>query len=619
MTQRIDRRRATRSCCCRSARCCSTTDSIERFRTGYRELFGSRRRRPALRGGVSAGAAPCRHGALAAAVPRAAGDAVRLLPRARSSGSTTRSRRRSTRGSELIADYYDARAEDRRQGRHARRRRLQAGAARAALSRAARMGRAARAATASASSPASTRRPRRRTPSTRRPPATKLRPGAHGAGRQPVRRGARPRRRPPTRPAAGSWSPATPRARRPPARICCSEHGVTTPVPVADYAMVPRPAGRRVGVAVLPLEHGFVPTAWRSSPSRTSSATGCRGRPAQARGRRALHRRGVGADAAATWSSIVDHGIGRYEGLETLEVAGRAARLPASCIYAGGDKLFVPVENIEVLSPLRRRGRRASQLDRLGGVAWQSRKARLKQRIARHGRPADPHRRRARSCSRGEAMSPPEGLYEEFCARFPYAETDDQLHGDRRRARRPGVGQADGPADLRRRRLRQDRGGAARRLRRGHGGQAGRGGRADDAAGAPALPTFTERFAGPAGADRAGCRAWSPAKEAKEIKDGARRTARSRSSIGTHALLGQERRVQGPRPGDRRRGAAFRRRAQGAAEGAARRRACADADRDADPAHPAAGAVRRARDEPHRHAAGRPPGGAHLRHAVRPA
>ena len=52
---------------------------------------------------------------------------------------------------------------------------------------------------------------------------------------------------------------------------------------------------------------------------------------------------------------------------------------------------------------------------------------------------------------------------------------------------------------------------------------------------------------------------------------------------------------------------------------AARRGARADADRDADPAHAAAGADRRARAVAHRHAAGRPAGGAHLRLAVRPA
>jgi len=120
----------------------------------------------------------------------------------------------------------------------------------------------------------------------------------------------------------------------------------------------------------------------------------------------------------------VDHGIGRYDGLETLTVGGA----PHDCIrviYAGEDKLFVPVENIEVLS---RYGSEIAgvQLDKLGGVGWQARKAKLKNRIrdmaeqliqvaaARHLRKAD-------------AYAPPEGLYDEFAARFPYAETDDQL------------------------------------------------------------------------------------------------------------------------------------------------------------------------------------------------
>ena len=87
--------------------------------------------------------------------------------------------------------------------------------------------------------------------------------------------------------------------------------------------------------------------------------------------------------------------------------------------------------------------------------------------------------------------------------------------------------------------------------------------------------------------------------------------------VGTHALLGKTDQVQGPRPHRRRRGAAFRRRAQGEAQTAARRGARADADRDADPAHAATGALRRARNVDHRHAAGRSAGGAHLRLAVR--
>src|SRR5262245_48821013 len=74
-----------------------------------------------------------------------------------------------------------------------------------------------------------------------------------------------------------------------------------------------------------------------------------------------------------------DHGIGRFDGLTTITALGH----PHDCLeigYAGGDKLYLPVENIELLS---RYGSADGlvQLDRLGGVGWQTRKARLKQRL----------------------------------------------------------------------------------------------------------------------------------------------------------------------------------------------------------------------------------------------
>ncbi len=118
-----------------------------------------------------------------------------------------------------------------------------------------------------------------------------------------------------------------------------------------------------------------------------------------------------------------EHGIGRYDGLVTLEVAGA----PHDCLrvlYASDDKLFVPVENIEVLS---RYGSEESavQLDRLGAASWQSRKAKVKKRIKDIADQliAVAAERQLRD---GEVMAPPEGLYDEFAARFPYPETDDQ-------------------------------------------------------------------------------------------------------------------------------------------------------------------------------------------------
>ena len=74
-----------------------------------------------------------------------------------------------------------------------------------------------------------------------------------------------------------------------------------------------------------------------------------------------------------------DHGIGRYEGLTQIPVGTG----PHDCValeYAGGDKLYVPVENIDVLSRYGSESEGVA-LDRLGGEAWQRRKSRMKERI----------------------------------------------------------------------------------------------------------------------------------------------------------------------------------------------------------------------------------------------
>ncbi|MBF9033614.1 transcription-repair coupling factor [Rhodobacterales bacterium HKCCE2091] len=118
----------------------------------------------------------------------------------------------------------------------------------------------------------------------------------------------------------------------------------------------------------------------------------------------------------------VDHGVGRYNGLETVTAMGA----PHECIaleYAGGDRLFLPVENIELLS---RYGHEEGLLDRLGGGAWQAKKAKLKQRIREI---ADRLIRIAaeRELRHAPVLEPPGEMWEAFAARFPYEETDDQL------------------------------------------------------------------------------------------------------------------------------------------------------------------------------------------------
>ena len=118
----------------------------------------------------------------------------------------------------------------------------------------------------------------------------------------------------------------------------------------------------------------------------------------------------------------VDHGIGRFVGLEVITAAGAAHE----CIYleyAEGSKLYLPVENIELLSKY---GHEEGLLDRLGGGAWQAKKARLRERIREI---ADKLIRVAaeRALRRAPVLEPPPGMWDAFSARFPYTETDDQL------------------------------------------------------------------------------------------------------------------------------------------------------------------------------------------------
>ncbi|MEN3930882.1 transcription-repair coupling factor [Microvirga sp. W0021] len=119
----------------------------------------------------------------------------------------------------------------------------------------------------------------------------------------------------------------------------------------------------------------------------------------------------------------VEHGIGRFIGLKTIEAAGA----PHDCLeihYAGGDRLFLPVENIELLTRYGSEGADV-QLDKLGGVAWQARKSRMKQRI-REMAAALMKIAAARILKEAPRLLPPDGLYEEFSAGFPYDETEDQ-------------------------------------------------------------------------------------------------------------------------------------------------------------------------------------------------
>jgi transcription-repair coupling factor (superfamily II helicase) len=201
------------------------------------------------------------------------------------------------------------------------------------------------------------------------------------------------------------------------------EHGLAHAAVLGSWAELEKLDAATTGFAVLGIEHGF--TRERLAIIAEQDILGDRMvRPARKRARAENFISEVGALVPGDLVVHVDHGIGRYDGLETLSVA----RAPHDClrvIYDGGDRLFVPVENIEVLSRFGADGG-ATPLDKLGGAGWQSRKARVKKRILEIAQSLIKIAAERR-LKPGEVVTPPEGLYAEFCARFPYPETEDQL------------------------------------------------------------------------------------------------------------------------------------------------------------------------------------------------
>ncbi|WP_424940002.1 transcription-repair coupling factor [Aliiroseovarius sp. S253] len=199
-----------------------------------------------------------------------------------------------------------------------------------------------------------------------------------------------------------------------------ADEGVITSHVITNFRDVPdKPGG--VYLAVWALEHGF------EGPGLTviseQDVLGDRLIRAPKRKRRAENFL-TEAQSLSPGDLIVhvDHGVGKYNGLETVTAMGA----PHECLaleYAGGDRLFVPVENIELLSKF---GQDTGLLDKLGGGAWQAKKAKLKERIREI---ADKLIRLAaeRELRKAPLLEAPHHAWEEFSARFPYQETDDQL------------------------------------------------------------------------------------------------------------------------------------------------------------------------------------------------
>jgi transcription-repair coupling factor (superfamily II helicase) len=200
------------------------------------------------------------------------------------------------------------------------------------------------------------------------------------------------------------------------------DHGLVDLFPVESWPEgMERPA-HSILLGVLPLDHGFDSTdlAAVSEQDLFGDRLG-RGRRRSRRAENFIAE--AGQLSPGDLVVHVDHGIARYENLVTLDIAGA----PHDClllVYDGGDKLYLPVENVELLS---RYGSdtAGAVLDRLGGVGWQTRRARLKSRLKDMAEELIKVAA-ARKLRTAEPLHAPDGLYDEFCARFPYDETEDQ-------------------------------------------------------------------------------------------------------------------------------------------------------------------------------------------------
>ncbi len=201
-----------------------------------------------------------------------------------------------------------------------------------------------------------------------------------------------------------------------------ADHGLPGPKTVGSWPEAKALPARTPVAVVLPLDRGYL-----TPKLAVIAETDIFGERIARRAARRIRPENFLTEASALTAGDlvvhINHGIGRYEGLETIQVGGA----PHDClrlVYANDDKLYLPVENIDLIS---RYGSDAETvtLDKLGGAGWQGRKARLKARIREM---ADELIRiaAARALNAAPPAAPTPGLFDEFCARFPYDETDDQ-------------------------------------------------------------------------------------------------------------------------------------------------------------------------------------------------
>jgi len=183
----------------------------------------------------------------------------------------------------------------------------------------------------------------------------------------------------------------------------------------------------QIGLTVLPLEQGFI-AGTDVAILTESQLFGGRVRPKTTR---KLSER----DPEAIIRSLSDlelgdpvvhedHGIGRYRGLQSLEIDTREAEF-LMLEYAGEDKLYVPVTSMHLISRYTGGAAENAPLHKLGSEQW----AKIRKRAAKKVRDVAAElldlyaRRQAREGFKFELDKP---MYADFCSGFPYEETTDQ-------------------------------------------------------------------------------------------------------------------------------------------------------------------------------------------------
>jgi transcription-repair coupling factor (superfamily II helicase) len=121
----------------------------------------------------------------------------------------------------------------------------------------------------------------------------------------------------------------------------------------------------------------------------------------------------------------LDFGVGIYRGLEHIAIGGVEGDL-LLLEYAGGDKLYLPVDRLALVQRYVGAEGLEPRVDRLGGAAWDRAKAKAREAVAEMAEELL-QIYAARAVEKGFAFSPPDSLYKEFEASFAWEETPDQL------------------------------------------------------------------------------------------------------------------------------------------------------------------------------------------------